>query len=311
MPRESDTDGQPHDGADPQAPGEPETLEPSTEHPQAGVLIPPGPHKGRAPQPRKKLTDWLNPVGKAEPAGHQSRGLAFDLTDGQTLTPTLLASRLLPYLLAIDELQRIAELLNDEPMSGLRIRAIVEDSVTVTVDGSYDVSRWMTDGFETWCVQHAEKLSALEEAKLENEIGAAMLGIEAARRSRLIETGTSHAESEMAADEADAPLVSSELSGPDLEPQEANIGVRQESVKQAHLQIQKELFELEKDKFQLAVDFVRGVRPGLAEQDWLPVVSQVKRQIDVLLDTKLRLKAGQNAGPPRFLNVSPEAPAAP
>jgi hypothetical protein len=293
MPRESASDGQPHDGADSLAHGEPETLELPSEHLQAGVLVPPDANTGRGSRPRKKLTDWLNPVGTPERTGHQSRGLAFDLTEGQTLTPTFLASRLLPYLLAIDELQRIAELLNDEPMSGLRIRAIVEDSVTVTVDGSYDVSRWMTNGFETWCVQHAEKLSALEEAKLENEIGAAMLGIEVARRSRLTEMGKSQADIVLAEDEADPALVPSEQPGLDLAPQDADTAMSQECVKQAHLQIQKELFELEKDKFQLAVDFVLGVRPGLAEQDGLPVVSQVKRQIDVLLDTKLRLKSGQ------------------
>jgi hypothetical protein len=194
--------------------------------------------------------------------------LVFDLTEGQTLTPIFLATKLVPYLLAVDELQRTAELLNNEPMRGITIDSVIAGSVSLNSEGAHEIVTWVRDRFEDWRSRHERQMSELNEAKLANEIEAAKLEQEFQTLGLAAEADSAEADST-----------------------EPDLALRQEAVRQSQLLTQRALLELGKEKFQLAVDFVRQVRPNATDQELLPVIAQARRQIDVMLDTNLRLKA--------------------
>lgn len=291
MPRDDGTAGRIRPGVDPQETSEQAIPERAAAEPQAGGLGLPGAPEDRVPRPRKKLTDWLTHGGLTQPAESQSRELVFDLREGQTLTPMFLTTQLLPYLLALDELKRMAELLNDEPQKGLTVRSIVGDSVVVAFEGSQEALQWVVSGFEKWRMVCGDKLAALEEEKLAHEIEAAKIDLALARQANRTGRGITQADVGVAEAEVGQQMYRGEQAGSETASLEVDLVLREEAVRQAQVQIRKGLFDLDKEKFQLAVSFVNAVRPNMGDQELLPFSLQAKRQIDVMLDTKLQLKS--------------------
>jgi tetratricopeptide (TPR) repeat protein len=202
------------------------------------------------------------------------------------LTNEYLMTVVLPYMQALEDLQRALDQLQGNPSRPWSIHSIVRGSIGVNFDGGAEIVQWVRDTFEKWRLAHAKKMARLKEKELETSVAVAQLGLDVQRSQSAVEMRKADAETSKSAAEAEHIRLETQRR---IQDSEHALALRREEVKQAQLTTQRMKFELERDKYQLALEFVRNHNAGLPEPELFAYVAKVKGSIDTMLDTGAQL----------------------
>lgn len=204
-------------------------------------------------------------------AEHGSR----ELCQNMKLTPNYLADAVCPYLKAIAELQEVIDEVCGNANQLLSIRSISQNSpINVSFDGVSKALQVVTDTVVPWRRKHSETMAQiLEQDKL----------IDIKHKTADISEKRARAMKERA--EADKLA--------------AEAATQREHAERMKIENDKLRLNLQKEKIQMALDFIIQIKPDITETEKITYVVKVLMPIDVLIESDLQITAPKSSNKSR------------
>lgn len=184
----------------------------------------------------------------------------------QNLTPRYLANSIAPYLIAIDDFQRIIDEILGEKHLEVKIKRIGQYSpISMSLEGASTAIPLVKDTIVPWRRKHAENMARLLEADKEAEIKS--------KRAEILEK-----RARAQKDREEAARLSAETQKLLAEAE----GMRLEN--------EKSRLELHRAKIQLALDLLNKIAPNLSETERIAYLIRLLPPLDTLLFNDLDIE---------------------
>ena len=186
------------------------------------------------------------------------------------LTPQFLTTRLVPYLIAVNNIQRTVDEVRRKEISEITIRVISQNSpISVSLNGAAEAIELIKESVTPWRRQHAEIMARLAEQEKFTEIENT--------RAEVLEK-RSHAAKERA--EADK-LV-------------AETFKERQKAERIRLENEKLRLELSFSKIQLVLDMLVKIAPNVSEADRIAYAIKLLPPIDTIISSGLEISSSRD-----------------
>lgn len=175
------------------------------------------------------------------------------------LTPSFLESEVMPYLVAIEDLQRIVDEIRHRRHQAVTVNSIVSGSIDVSLNGASEIVEVIKNTVVPWRRKHQVQLARLTEEEKAVEI-----------EKKKAEVLRSRAQAET--ERQEAKLKSTEIARRELE----NAKLRQ---------------EIEFAPIRLALEVLQQLAPGLPEEQKIAYVMKLLAPLKVMIDSPLTIEA--------------------
>jgi hypothetical protein len=171
----------------------------------------------------------------------------------EPLTPKLMADAVIPYLLAVADLQRIIDEIQEHPTAEVTIQVIKQGSISVSLGGADGAIETIKNTIIPWRRKHQAEMARIAEQKGQVEIEiakATVLEIRARAELARAETKLKQAEEE---------------------------NTRQET---------------QLDRARLGLEVMKQIQPNMTEEQKLACFTQLLGPLEVLVDSSLEIAGG-------------------
>ncbi len=185
------------------------------------------------------------------------------------LTPQILAERVIPYLIAIADVQAVIDVMHGRPARQVTVRSISVGSIDVSMGGAAEALLHVEAIIVPWQMAHAKQLADLAVLEKLAEI-----------RKKEAEARLLEAQTAKTVEEANAIA--------------AEVTYKLQQAEELRLKNEKLNQELQRD--QLYTAFVRQIDPNLSPEEQAARVAQLRGPLDAITTSSLRLQVVNISG---------------
>lgn len=182
----------------------------------------------------------------------------------QKLTPNILANDIIPFLQAIAALQSIINEVTNRPHQEVRVPIIIEGSALISFEGITDTFKLVMDVLVPSRNNHIKTMAKLEENEKQAQIEKARVDILSRRRQ------LTH--------------------GKEKEKVEIELARQRAEVEKLELENEKLRFEIDSEKFQMALDILDSINPELSETLKSDFAKRLVKPLNVLVSSDMEPK---------------------